>query len=242
MTIKNTWIGKMPIAHRGLHNSEFPENSLPAFKNAIDNGYAIEIDVHLTTDGKIAVFHDETLIRMTGKDGKITSLCSSDLANYKLADSEYSIPLLTELFDLVDGKKPILIEIKNSGKVGALEKTLLSTIKNYTGEVAVQSFNPYSIEYFKIHAPQITRGQLSMKFTKKELKGFIKRFVLTRMILNKKSCPDFIAYDHNSLPSKRVAKTKLPVLAWTVTSQDIYIKVKPYCDNIIFEQFTPPTK
>lgn len=240
MDLFKTWLVEYPIAHRGLHTDEMPENSLGAFQNAIDNGYPIELDVHLTCDGTVVVFHDDSLARVTNKDGYVKNLTKDTLKDYSLFGTKYTIPTFKEVLDLVAGQVPILIEVKNTGKVGELESALLKILKDYTGEYAIQSFNPYVLEWFKKNSPQIARGQLAGYFKGEKL-SFIKKFALKRMLLNKKiSCPDFISYDARNVPNRFVNKYKnLPLLVWCVRSQDEYLKKVKYCDNIIFENFEP---
>ena len=240
MEIFNSWIVKDYIAHRGFHNAENPENSLGAFKNAIEVGYAIELDVQQIADGTVIVFHDYTLSRMTNKDGYTKNLLKSELQEYRLSNTQFFIPTLQQVLDLVEGQVPLLIEIKNEGKVGELEKATLELLKNYNGEYAIQSFNPYSLEWFKKNAPGIWRGQLS-SFFKGENLSFVKKFALKRMLLNKKiSCPNFISYNVQNLPNRFVKRyKKIPLLAWCVRSQTEYLKAVRFCDNIIFENFEP---
>ena len=240
MDIFNSWLVTDYIAHRGLHTLQLPENSLGAFKNAVNCGYPIELDVQLISDGNVIVFHDYSLARMTGRDGYTKNLKTEELNKYFLDKTEYTIPTLEEVLSIVDGQVPILIEIKNEGKVGELEKNTYEILKNYHGEYAIQSFNPYSLEWFKINAPKVLRGQLSSFFKGTNL-SFFKKFALKRMMLNKKvSCPDFISYDAKCLPNRFVKKYKhLPLLAWCIRSQSDYMKVVKYCDNIIFEGFEP---
>ena len=239
MDIFKTWLVERCIAHRGLHNEVYPENSLGAFENAITNGYPIELDVHLTCDGTIVVFHDDTLSRMTQKDGYVKNLTKDALTNYHLANTEYTIPTIEEVLNLVKGQVPILIEIKNTSKVGELESKLLKILNEYNGEFAIQSFNPFVVEWFKNNAPNVLRGQLA-GFFKGEKMSFIRKFALKRMLLNKKAKPDFISYDARNVPNRFVRKYKrLPLLVWCVRSQEEYMKVVKYCDNIIFENFEP---
>lgn len=236
---QNSWLIDKYIAHRGFHDNQNPENSLGAFKNAIENNYAIELDVHEISDGTLVVFHDELLSRVTGKDGYVKNLKKDELSNYKLMGTDFSIPTFKDVLDFVNGKVPLLIEIKNNGKVGSLEKKLLEMLKDYKGEYAVQSFNPYSIEWFKINAPTIKRGLLSSYFKGENL-SFIKKIILKKLFLFKKAKPDFISYDCRYLPNRFVNRHKdTMVLAWTVKSQSQYLEVVKYCDNIIFENFTP---
>lgn len=240
MDLFNSWLVQTPIAHRGLHDKTHPENSLGAFARAIEEGYPIELDVQMISDGTVVVFHDDSLSRLTNNDGYIKFLTKSDLEILKLGGSKEKIPTFEEVLKFVDGRVPLLIEIKNSSKVGLLEKNVLELLKDYKGPIAIQSFNPYVLEYFYKHAPHITRGQLAGYFKGDKL-SFFKKFALKRMMLNKKiSHPDFISYEANRLPNRFVRKYKtLPLLAWTVRSQSEYLKVVKYCDNIIFEGFTP---
>ena len=238
MDIKKSWLFSRPIAHRGLHGIDAPENSLAAFGKAIEAGFPIEIDVRPIDDGTVVVFHDDKLTRMTDLDGYVCNMTRSDLEKVRLRNSDERIPTFKEVLEFVDGRTPLLIEIKNDSTVGQLERDTLELLSSYKGEYAVQSFNPYSMEFFKKNAPQIPRGQLSCFFDKKDL-GFFKRFVLKRLKMNKVSSPDFISYNHANLPNKYVTKTKLPTLAWTVRSNVEMEKCLPYCDNIIFENFIP---
>lgn len=240
MDIFNSWLVQTPIAHRGLHDKEHPENSLSAFQRAIDGGYPIELDVQMISDGTLVVFHDESLSRLTDNDGYIKFLNKSDLDILTLKDSKEKIPTFDEVLKFVDGRTPLLIEIKNPSKVGELEKKVIEALKDYKGQYAVQSFNPYVLEYFYKHAPNILRGQLA-GFMKHEKLAFFKKYALKRMLLNKKiSHPDFISYEAKRVPNRFVRKyKKIPLLVWTVTSQSEYLKVVKYCDNVIFEGFEP---
>ena len=240
MEIFNSWLVETPIAHRGLHDKDCPENSISAFQKAITEGYPIELDVQMIADGTVIVFHYESLSRLTDNDGYIKFLNKSDLDILRLKDSKEKIPTFEEVLKFVDGKVPLLIEIKNPSKVGELEKKVIELLKDYKGEYAIQSFNPYVLEYFYKHAPNILRGQLAGYFKKEKL-SFFKKYALKRMLLNKKiSHPDFISYEARKIPNRFTRKyRKLPLLAWTVRSQSEYIRVVKHCDNVIFENFEP---
>lgn len=239
MNIFETWIVKQPIAHRGLHNEEFPELSLGSFKNAIDKGFAIEIDVRNLKDGTVVVFHDDKLGRMTGADGYISQMTYDEIKDLRLGKSNEHIPTLEETLKYVDGRTPILIEIKNMNKVG-FEKDVWKVLSKYKGEYAIQSFNPYSLEWFKLNAPFVKRGQLASFFKNEDL-NFFKKYALKRMLLNKKiSEPNFISYQTDNLPNRWVKKqSNLPILAWVVRDDEEQDRVKHYADNIIFENYTP---
>ncbi len=246
MDLKQTWLCTMPIAHRGLHNEEFPENSLASYENAIAHGYAIELDVRLIDDGTVIVFHDDKLARMTGEDKYASTLTLADLDNIYLKNTDQKIPTFKQVLDLVDGRVPILVEIKNEDKPGVLENKTIELLRAYKGEYAIQAFNPFVLEYFRHHAPEIKRGILSALFRKHQLPSFIKRFALSKMLLNGIAKPDFITYRHECLPNKYVnkyvKKHNVPVIAWTLENQEETDKVIPNCDNYIFENFIPNAK
>lgn len=240
MEIFESWLVNQYIAHRGLHNKKAPENSLLAFKRAVEKGYAIELDLHLLQDGTPVVFNDEELKRMTNKDGYISKLKKEDLSSYKLLKTDQTIPTFKEVLDLVNGQTPLLIEIKNTGKVGEIESIVLNMLKKYNGEYAIQSFNPFTLNYFYVNAPDILRGQLSGSLKNSDISR-AKKFFLKRMTFNKKvSKPNFISYEYINVPNRFVRKYKhLPLLVWSVPSQEEYMKVVKHCDNIIFEGFEP---
>lgn len=240
MDLFKTWLVETPIAHRGYHGKNIPENSTAAFALAVEKGYPIELDVQLLADETVVVFHDDSLARMTGNDGYIKYLNKEDLKSLKLKGTKECIPTLSEVLQLVDGKVPLMIEIKNKYKVGKLEQKVIDMLKNYKGEIAVVAFNPFSLGYFKKHAPNILRGQLSGNLKKEKL-AWAKKFLLKRMWFNKKvSQPDFISYEASALPNRFVKRyKKLPLLAWTVQSKEDYMRVIKHCDNIIFEKFEP---
>lgn len=240
MDLFNSWLIDQPIAHRGLHDKNSPENSLSAFQKAIDAGYPIELDVQLIADGTVVVFHDSGLSRLTDNDGYLKFLNKEDLALLTLKESKEKIPTFKDVLKFVDGKVPLLIEVKNEGKVGNLEKNILELLNGYKGEFAICSFNPYVLEYFYKHAPEIPRGQIA-GFFKGEKLSFFKKHALKRMLLNKKiSHPNFISYEAKRLPNRFIRKYReLPLLAWTVRSEGEYLKVVKYCDNVIFEGFEP---
>lgn len=242
--IFDSWLVNSYIAHRGLHNDKFPENSLSAFKNAIEHEYPIELDVRMLQDGTVVVFHDQKLSRMTSGDKYIDTLTKEDLDKYTLLNSEEKIPTFEEVLNLVNGQVPILVEVKNEGKVGELERNVYKLLSEYKGEFAIQSFNPYTVEWFKINAPHFTRGILSSYFKEGDEYtpkiSSLKKFVLKRMMLNKRCEPQFISYDTRNVPNKYIKMYKhLPILTWVVRSQQEYEKVIKYVDNIIFENFIP---
>ena len=236
--IWNSFLTNKMFAHRGLWDKDAPENSLAAFQKAIDMGYAIELDINPIDDGTPVVFHDSKMSRMTGKDRYIQNISREEFENTTLLDTEQKIPTLEDVLKLVKGKVPLLIEIKNQDKVGDLEKRVLDQLKNYKGEYAIQSFNPYTLKWFYEHAPKIWRGQLSSFFKGAKL-SFIKKFALKRLGLKKITHQDFVSYDIKNIPNRWTRKLEIPLLTWTIKKQDDYIKALQYADNVIFEGFEP---
>lgn len=240
--IWDSWIVKHKIAHRGLHNDVYPENSRGAFENAIEHGFAIELDIHRISTGELVVIHDHTLDRTTNKSGKVESLRFDEIGDIVLKGTKETLPTLKEVFAIVDGKVPLMLEIKNLGKVGKLESTLYEMLKSYKGEVAVQSFNPLSLKWFKENAPEIIRGQLSGYFKGDKSISFLTKFILKRMMLNKSaSAPHFINYNIDNIPNKYINKYKnIPLLAYTIKSEAELKNAKENnVANIIFEHFIP---
>lgn len=226
------------IAHRGFWDKENPENTLGAFERAIEKGYTIELDIQLTKDGEVVVVHDNKLNRLCGVDKYISNSNYDEIKDLKVLGTQFTIPTLKEVLKFIKGRTGLLIEIKNTLKVGELEGKTYELLKNYKGEFAIQSFNPFSLEWFKKYAPNVLRGQLS-SFFKGENLNFIKKVLLKKLKLNKLSDPHFISYNAENLPNKYCNKSNLPILAWTIRSQEEYLKAIKYCDNIIFEGFEP---
>ena len=184
-------------AHRGLHGGGVPENSLRAFDLACEAGYGIELDVHITADGELVVFHDDTLDRMTTESGRVDERNAADLKAIKLAASEEGIPTFREVLELVDGRVPLLVEIKeDAGKLGVTRKTA-EMLAKYKGDYIIESFNPLAIAEIKKLMPNVIRGVLSQNFLeKKEYKKPLYG-LLQCLVLNVLARPDFIAFDHN---------------------------------------------
>ena len=159
------------IAHRGLHNidNSIPENSMLAFKKAIEGGFAIENDIHLTKDGEVVVFHDDTLTRVCGVEGKVEDKTLAELKELNLLGTNEKIPTLRECLELVGGRVPLLIEFKVvGGNAKALSEKANEILKDYEGLYFVQSFYPNVLSWYKKNRPDICRGQLSTAFKGEE--------------------------------------------------------------------------
>ena len=240
---KISWIKETPIAHRGLHTKDIPENSLSAFENALKNNYAIELDVQFTKDKEVVVFHDENLKRMTNDTRNIEDVNYDELKNLRLGNTNEIIPTLEEVLELVDSKVAILIEIKDCKDYIELSEKTYEILKGYEGNYAIQSFNPFILEWYKNNASEVVRGQLSGTFTEgsESLNSFDK-FVLKNMLLNFKSKPNYIRYDLEGIPKSKLEslrKKGVPIIVWTVKNKEDMEKAYKYSDNITFENFLP---
>ena len=220
-----------PFAHRGVHD-EYPENSLPAFEKAVGLNLGIELDVHLSKDGHLVVFHDDNLLRMTGADKHIRRLTYDEIKTYNLNKTNHTIPLLKDVFDIVKGKVPILIEIKSNNKMKKLVPALKQLIANYEGVIFIQSFNPFALRKCYKQIPAILRGQLSSFFEGGKL-TFFKKIAIKKLFFKNYSHIDFVSYNLNYLPNKYVDKVDVPVLAWTVRTEKDYSNAKQNANNII---------
>lgn len=232
------WIVNTPIAHRGLHdgNKLIPENSILAFRNAIHNGFAIELDIVFSKDHQVIVFHDYNAYRLCGLDKKISNLTVKEIKALTLANSKEKIPTLVEVLKLVNNQVPLLIEIKNRSKVGHFEYKLNEILKAYNGRIAIQSFNPRTLKWFLIQNPCVLRGHLASRCHQVKL-PFYKRFISKNLLAIHLTKPDFIGYKIEDLPYKSVTKirAKLPVLGWTINTKSKLEHAGLYCDNFIFE-------
>lgn len=244
---RTAWLTSTLIAHRGIHSSSgiLIENSMPALAAAVEKGYAIELDVQLTKDKKLVVFHDKKLKRMFGLDNNLSDLTYAELSELKFAGTSESVPLFSDVLPMVNGRMPILVEIKNEGTVGELESMLYQELKGYTGQYAVQSFNPFSLKWFRDNAPEVLRGQLSGSFVitgyDVEYAGttrlpWYKQFMLSNLLLDFESRPNFIAYETVNVDEstlKNLRSLKVPVLGWVIDDEAEYLSVKNYFDNFI---------
>ncbi len=235
------WLTSRPIAHRGLHQGkEIPENSIASFELAIEKGHPIELDIHILKDNSIAVFHDRDLLRLCGKDLLLKHQTAVSIKEYFLCDTNQKIPLLSEVLNLVSGKVPLLIEIKNFNWPGRMEEQVLKVLRDYKGEFAVQSFNPFTPRWFRKNAPEIFTGQLATGVDYHEVEWW--RHMATKYLLvTLVSRPDFIGYDIESipnLPTRIVKKLGIPLLAWTVRNEEQRSRAALHCNNIIFENHT----
>ncbi len=231
-----SWIYERPIAHRGLHDIDNPENTLLAFEKAIKNGFAIEFDVMVTKDLVPIIFHDENAMRLCNLNANIADLTFVEVQQL-LVNGKEPIPTLENALDFIDGRVPLLIEIKHNGIPGKTEQSIFSIIEKYRGAFAIQSFNPHVLNWVRRMYPSIIRGQLYGDW------GWFSNPVIFNLrdnIFNAIAEPNFLVYDKNvvmyaNLNDKR--QSGLKVLGWIYNEHDKgSIAVDRYFDNIIIEK------
>ena len=238
---KYKWLTDTFVAHRGFFNNvDIPENSIPAFVKARENNFGIEMDVQMSADGVLVVFHDDTLNRMTGADGLVCEKTFEELRELRLLDTDCQIPTFEEFLQAAGGVN-LVVEIKTHKNIGELEQKVVDALANYQGNYCIESFNPYIVRWFKVNAPHIIRGQLATDLKNTKMAGW-KVFLLKHLMLCKWNGSQFIAYDANYIDKVKAVKRfgkKIPVLCWTIKSQEQYDKLKNQFDNIIFDSFHP---
>lgn len=236
-----------PIAHRGLHGPGKPENSLAAAQAAIDAGYAIEMDIQPAADGTPMVFHDYDLKRLTGEQVMIRAFDPAALATMRLLDTDATIPTLAQMLELVAGRVPLLIEIKDQdgrlgSDIGDLQDRVAAALKDYQGAVAVMSFNPHTVEAFHNVAPEIAVGLTSCAFPADDwpLLDDDRRADLAAINAFDPSGASFISHDKGDLQNPRVDAIKAlghPILCWTILSPEEEAEARKIADNITFEHY-----
>lgn len=206
------------IAHRGVHNSQIPENTLPAFARCVHKSLIIELDIHILKDNTIVVYHDHDLLKLCGVNKIIEHLTYEQLSKIKIK-KKYIIPTLEQVMHIVDGKVPILIEVKDVDNNSKFEEELVKILDNYNGEFAIQSMNPFVIDWFSKNRKDYVTGliifnELNYKIVKKYTKKI-----------------DFISVYKKQLPFG----FKKLTIGWTIRKQEEYDKYKDLCDNLICE-------
>ena len=233
------FLGGQPYAHRGLHGGAIVENSRAAFRAAIEGGFGIELDVQAAHGGEPFVFHDATLDRLTDAKGALWDRVGHELDGIRLKGTEETIPRLGEILALIDGRVPLLIEVKAKGRsIGAFCLGVRRALEGYRGPVAVMSFNPEVGHWFHAHAPRIVRGLVVTEEGKRGLRGRAERHVA---LWHAK--PDFLAYDIRDLPGRFPAQQRargLKLLTWTVRTAEQERIASAAADAIIFERVQKP--
>lgn len=232
-------------AHRGLHDSVRPENSLAAFQAAVERGFGMELDVHLLKDGTLAVIHDSLLIRTTGREGRVEDLTREQLSEYFLQGTDQTIPTLSQVLAVCQGKTPLIVELKCvDSNYAALCKATCHLLDSYTGVYCIESFDPRCVRWLRKNRPDIIRGQLTKNFLKDQSDGpWLLRFVMTLQLLNILTRPDFVAcrFSERKLPSNFLARKLWGVqgVSWTLQTQEQYCAALAEGYLPIFEGFLP---
>ena len=245
-------LAKYRYAHRGLHSDEnnAPENTLKAFSLAASAGFGIELDVHLSRDGTLVVMHDDSLMRTCGVDKLVSQMTVEELSEIRVGGTDEKVPLFSEVLSLVDGRVPLLIELKvDNRNYNQLCEKLCEALCDYKGEYCIESFDPRAIGYLKRHARETVRGQLAVEFDLKD-KAPDKpaRIFAARLLLNFISRPDFIAYSFDGLKkpyaSLPIFIWRPTVFVWTVRTAKDMERAEALGYSVIFENFMPdsPTK
>lgn len=235
---------KTKYAHRGLHNEKRAENSMSAFVAATEAGYGIELDVRLSKDGKLVVFHDNTLDRVCGVKGRVVDFTAKELSRLSLNGTGEGIPLFSDVLSAVDGRVPLLVEIKEDTTNTDTSAAVCNMLKNYKGEYIIESFNPLSLKTVKKRMPEVSRGILCTKYFNAKKPSSIKFLPLQLLMANVLCRPAFVAYDHmypNAIGLKIVrAFFGVPTFAWTIRSQEEELAAyKNGFDAVIFENYIP---
>ena len=214
-------------AHRGFHSEIVTENTKEAFKIAIERNYPIELDVRLTKDKTVIVFHDRNLKRLYDINEKV-----KDYKYKKLSKaSSKEISKLTDILNLINGKVPVIIEVKKDRRDFKLEKELVKILDKYNGSFAVKSFNKKTMLWFKRNREEYVRGLL----VHNNIKTIFDRYRLYRTI-NKLDL-DFISVNYRLLNKRYIRRygKNMKVLAWTIKNSEVYSKYKNLCDGLICE-------
>lgn len=232
-------------AHRGLHGNGVPENSLEAFRAAVAAGYGAELDVHLLSDGGLAVIHDSKLIRTTGADGRVEDLTTAQIKDYRLEGTQETIPTFQQVLKLFEGKAPLIIELKPENNVDALCAAVAQELDGYKGVYCIESFHPMAVAWFRKNKPEVVRGQLAENFFRTPDSSLpqVLKFVLTNLMGNLLARPDFIAYrfeDRREWSNRICLKWwRLQGVSWTIRSQEDLDQAEKEGLIPIFEYFRP---
>jgi len=231
------------FAHRGLHSRDklVPENSIEAFRLAAAAGYGIELDVQLSKDGYLMVFHDDTLDRVCGVSGRVDEFTYEELMQLRLCGTEYTIPLLSEVLDVVCGRCPIIVELKNGKRNKELCRKTYAELSCYRGDICVESFNPFIVMWFRFHGRDLIRGQLAMPAKDYDNLPKFLGTLLSHTFFNFLARPHFIAY---KICKKKALGAKIAELLGAMKL--CYTSHEPRNeegrDGVIFEFYKPKTK
>ncbi len=230
------------FAHRGLHriDKSTPENSLPAFAHAARIGYGIELDVHITADGALVVFHDDDTSRACGVGGRVEDMSLAELKALRLFGTDNAIPTLAEALEAANGA-PLIVELKRGARNRELCRRVCEEMQGYSGPWCVESFDPRIVAWFRFHAPEVLRGQLASRYgSMRRSAGAVQAFILSRCLMNFLARPQFIAYEIGRKPLmvKLCEVMGAMKVAWT----SLEWKTEDKADAVIFQFYRPRVK
>ncbi len=235
------------FAHRGLHTPDkaVPENSMAAFRAAVSAGYGIELDIQLSADGQVVVFHDDTLDRVCGVHGRVDEFTYRQLQQMRICETDQTIPLFTDVLAAVHGSVPLIVEIKSGRRNAELCQKAWAILLQYTGAFCVESFDPRVVAWWRHHARQVLRGQLASGYRdlRRHNKPLI-AFVVSRCLLNCLCRPNFVAYSKKRTSwcaALTVALGAMPVV-WTARPEDDIPALQAKNKAVIFEFYEPKVK
>ena len=221
------------------------KTSLAAFRRAVEHGLGAELDVHLTRDGRLAVIHDNSLLRTAGADVKVSELTSAELGQYRLEGTDEKIPFLEEVLPLFEGKTPLIVELKVDGNAAALAQATCDMLDKYRVDYCIESFHPQAVLWLRKHRPEVCRGQLSQNFLKEEHTGlgWPADFAMTHLLTGFLTVPDFIAYNHRHRHRLSLCLARkvwgVREVSWTLKSRADMEAVEAEGCLSIFEGFLP---
>ena len=236
------------IAHRGLYDnhSDAPENTIAAFRKAVEHGYGIELDVQLSEDGQVVVAHDRTLRRIARVDGAVRQYSYEQLRRFPLFGTEERIPLFARVLEEVGGAVPLIVEIKAGQDYRELCEKTACLLDAYSGEYCVESFSPLAVRWFRRNRPDWIRGQLSTDYRKDHLsRKWYADWFLGGFMLNFIGRPHFLAYNHRYAGQLRFRAVRAVcrgrAAAWTIRNPRELARARKRFDIFIFERFLPPS-
>lgn len=239
---------KWLYAHRGLHDNQTdaPENSMKAFEKAVDAGFGIEMDIQLTKDNVPVVFHDFTLNRICGVDGKVRNFTFEELQQFPLCRSKERIPRLEDVLKMVNGRVPLIVEFKMETANMSLCLLADRLLKKYKGMYCMESFNPLALLWYHTHRNNVVRGQLSDAFLKEGEYTGVLYFIMQNLLLNFLGRPDFVAYNckYPNMLSRKICRRLYgnKAAAWTIKSEEQLRRARKNFDFFIFDSFVPLEK
>lgn len=234
-TNKDFWLYNYPIAHRGYfcHEENIPENTIVAFEAAIKNGYPIETDVQMSTDGELFCFHDHNTLKMCGIDRDIRDMSSEEIRKLRPLNLEYGVMTFKEFLDFVDGRVPLLIEIKDQKRKG-IEKKVVDTLRGYKGEFVIQAFCPWIIKRIHKLNKEIIVGILTTTYP--PFKSKVTNFILSHYLFKPFVKFDFLNIRIEDLEKHEKYSKGYPVIAWTARDNDVIPFCEKYSLSIVFER------